>query len=109
MDSEIEAMVEAVRAARTKLLEDALPKARTRGSDVPPNDEAALLGALAELVGTAAELVDVIHMRMTRPVGRNTYYLATGRLRHEARNLADGARKVAVEVEPEPAGPAKAP
>ncbi|MER7584722.1 hypothetical protein [Kitasatospora sp. NPDC097691] len=96
MDSGIGAMVEAVRAARTKIREDALPKAREGGRDlVPAAEEAALLRAIAELVDTVGELVDGTAGRLTTSATRRTYVDARNRLRREANNLKGDAEVAA--------------
>ncbi|MFJ2193630.1 hypothetical protein ACIOJE_37740 [Kitasatospora sp. NPDC087861] len=99
MDTDIKAMADAVREARTRIREDALPRARARRDDVPEGDEAALLGALAALVDTVAELAVTIHMRMASPDTRTAYWRADQRLREQAENLREDERKVAAKAE----------
>ncbi|MFD8705777.1 hypothetical protein ACFV1W_24740 [Kitasatospora sp. NPDC059648] len=95
MDSGMREMVDAVEEARRQLRENALPKARDRGREpVPPADEARLVGALAALVESAADLAGAICERMTTPDTRRTYFRAGDRLRREARNLAGDEKDV---------------
>ncbi|MFJ8622750.1 hypothetical protein ACIRD3_07865 [Kitasatospora sp. NPDC093550] len=99
MDSGIEAMVEAVRTAKAKIREDALPKAREGGRDmVPEAAEAALLGALAELLDSVGELAEGIAGRMTTSATRRTYRIAGKRLRDEASNLKGDAEDAVARV-----------
>ncbi|MEE1785785.1 hypothetical protein PUR71_23180 [Streptomyces sp. SP17BM10] len=104
MDPDIAAMVRAVGEARTQLRDDALPRARTRRADVGPEDQAALLGALADLLDTARELAATIGPRMTTPDARASYGWAEKRLREQAENLRADERKLAPPTPPgEPA------
>ncbi|MEU8515953.1 hypothetical protein AB0C76_30890 [Kitasatospora sp. NPDC048722] len=98
MDADIAAMTRTVREARTQVREDALPRARTRRADVARPDEAALLGALADLLDTARELAETIGPRMTTPDARASYGWAGRRLREQAENLRADERKLAADA-----------
>lgn len=94
MDPDVVAMTRAVREARTQIRDNALPSARTRRAEVGRPDEAALLGALADLLDTARELAGTIGPRMTTPDARASYGWAERRLREQAENLRADGRKL---------------
>ncbi|MFI8457088.1 hypothetical protein [Kitasatospora sp. NPDC085464] len=99
MDSGIGTVIEAVRAARTKIREDALPMARESGREpVPAAEEATLLRAIAELLDTVGELVDSTAGRLTTGATRTTYMVARRRIRDEANNLKGDAEVAAARV-----------
>ncbi|MEU9074661.1 hypothetical protein [Kitasatospora sp. NPDC048538] len=98
MDGDIEAMSTTVREARAKIREDALPRARARREAVVPADQAALLAELIDLVDTAAELADAVHMRMTTPDGRTAYLQAGRRLRDPLEHLRGHRRRLTAQA-----------
>ncbi|MFG2907328.1 hypothetical protein ACGF13_19960 [Kitasatospora sp. NPDC048286] len=94
MDSEIAAMAEVLRAARAKIREEALPKARTRRAIVPEVDEAVLFKAVVDLVDTARELAQAVGGRMTTPDGRTAHDQVHKRLGPQVEYLREWERKI---------------
>ncbi|WP_431676723.1 hypothetical protein [Kitasatospora sp. KL5] len=92
MDSELQRIVDAVRAVETQLRETALGPARARHDAVPRADEEHLLGALAAVLEVLKDLSGVLPGRLHTPNARFVLNSASLELGGLAGNLRRAER-----------------